>query len=328
MWCSYLSQNRFIPAGAGNTAATPRRRRSAPVHPRRRGEHDVGAVGGRLELGSSPQARGTHKRQGGERGRGRFIPAGAGNTYFRHGYFDARAVHPRRRGEHIVFSHLTFSGIGSSPQARGTQLTEKLDDPCWRFIPAGAGNTVASLSSILRIAVHPRRRGEHGFVKKHKKAIGGSSPQARGTQYSQAQPLWLLRFIPAGAGNTAPITRTTGLPSVHPRRRGEHNSICNSGRLANGSSPQARGTLLDVREKELRHRFIPAGAGNTPHVPAYQSLVAVHPRRRGEHAGYIDPCKHWHGSSPQARGTLMTRHGMRLHRRFIPAGAGNTSTTM
>ena len=55
------------------------------------------------------------------------------------------------------------------------------------------------------------------------------------------------------------------------------------------------------------------------------SIVSVHPRWRGEHpSNAIDDVGEV-GSSPLARGTLNYTRQRRIGRRFIPAGAGNTS---
>ncbi len=50
---------RFIPASAGNTAASPAKLQPVPVHPRERGEHGVGVATIWNPIGSSPRARGT-----------------------------------------------------------------------------------------------------------------------------------------------------------------------------------------------------------------------------------------------------------------------------
>ena len=71
---------RFIPAGAGNTSNRIPVSRQAAVHPRRRGEHSKPCRIGRIDPGSSPQARGTRFPLAGSKLLNRFIPAGAGNT--------------------------------------------------------------------------------------------------------------------------------------------------------------------------------------------------------------------------------------------------------
>ena len=115
---------RFIPARAGNTARSNRRRPRRSVHPRSRGEH---AGGGRVMnrvFGSSPLARGTPWRQAVYPPMHRFIPARAGNTIRAGSAPKPSTVHPRSRGEHDALRN----------------LAEALD----RFIPARAGNTSTS----------------------------------------------------------------------------------------------------------------------------------------------------------------------------------------
>ncbi len=93
---------RFIPAGAGNTAAGWCRRSTTPVHPRRRGEHVIESMDVKRTYGSSPQARGTLFCCWLQIRRLRFIPAGAGNTPRSSDGLAPWTVHPRRRGEHYV----------------------------------------------------------------------------------------------------------------------------------------------------------------------------------------------------------------------------------
>ena len=71
---------RFIPAGAGNTAAFVSPRDTLTVHPRWRGEHGEHVAILLLDVGSSPLARGTRQLQVEGLELARFIPAGAGNT--------------------------------------------------------------------------------------------------------------------------------------------------------------------------------------------------------------------------------------------------------
>ena len=71
---------RFIPAGAGNTAAFVSPRDTLTVHPRWRGEHGASKSATAGLDGSSPLARGTLGFSEGIDLPYRFIPAGAGNT--------------------------------------------------------------------------------------------------------------------------------------------------------------------------------------------------------------------------------------------------------
>ena len=75
-------------------------------------------------------------------------------------------------------------------------------------------------------------------------------------------------------------------------------------------------------------RFIPAGAGNTgtgshthPHTPVY-------PRWRGEHIHISAVMNRYSGLSPLARGTRHAPTFLNFLNRFIPAGAGNTTSKM
>ena len=71
-----------------------------------------------------------------------------------------------------------------------------------RFIPAGAGNTKGEAVNLPLGTVHPRGCGEHGMIMGPTALLAGSSPRVRGTQTDIALITALLRFIPAGAGNT------------------------------------------------------------------------------------------------------------------------------
>ena len=315
---------RFIPAGAGNTRGRTAPRSGRAVHPCRRGEHRSGAGRHVLAAGSSPQARGTPTLGSRSRMSGRFIPAGAGNTTRCRDRACPKPVHPRRRGEHACRSCRPFAAAGSSPQARGTRagsppgiwprgsspqargtrIVRGLHRGQHRFIPAGAGNTTATLASVRRCPVHPRRRGEHVDLDALLAGRGGSSPQARGTPAPPGCPGTPDRFIPAGAGNTTRRTGSRAGTPVHPRRRGEHRRDRPMALHASGSSPQARGTHPLRRVVAAGHRFIPAGAGNTHPSGCVLRRRPVHPRRRGEHAPALASSPASCGSSPQARGTL------------------------
>ena len=91
---------RFIPARAGNTSPVRVTLPSLSVHPRSRGEHQMGELGTASANGSSPLARGTPAPHRGCSPVVRFIPARAGNTSGHRAARRPRPVHPRSRGEH------------------------------------------------------------------------------------------------------------------------------------------------------------------------------------------------------------------------------------
>ncbi|EHL42775.1 hypothetical protein SEEM031_11820, partial [Salmonella enterica subsp. enterica serovar Montevideo str. SARB31] len=65
-------------------------------------------------------------------------------------------------------------------------------------------------------------------------------------------------------------------------------------------------------------------AGNTLRWLPTANYSAVYPRWRGEHDDLEALPRRWHGLSPLARGTRYGGMERLPHRRFIPAGAGNT----
>jgi len=95
-----LDDVRFIPAGAGNTHHGLFEAGLAPVHPRGRGEHLLDDILGTFDSGSSPRARGTRPDRHHRTRHLRFIPAGAGNTWYSLLQNRIVLVHPRGRGEH------------------------------------------------------------------------------------------------------------------------------------------------------------------------------------------------------------------------------------
>ncbi len=97
---SKFSVDRFIPAGAGNTASIRSQWRSA--------------------TGSSPRVRGTHPLRTHRPDGRRFIPAGAGNTLIVISMLAAFTVHPRGCGEHAGGGPCSCANSGSSPRVRGT----------------------------------------------------------------------------------------------------------------------------------------------------------------------------------------------------------------
>ena len=187
------------------------------------------------------------------------------------------------RGERTPAARRAASESGSSPHARGTLETSASVIVGWRFIPACAGNARRILSF----------QGE----------FGGSSPHARGTRLAHSTGALNDRFIPACAGN-ASSRSMPGTPStVHPRMRGERDSMIGIGFLIRGSSPHARGTPMGSRQAGPVRRFIPACAGNARFRGGADIVDAVHPRMRGERVIPKAILGGMTGSSPHARGT-------------------------
>ena len=235
------------------------------------------------EHGSSPRLRGTLAGISVHAGRGRFIPAPAGNTFRRGLSRCGCAVHPRACGEHprIGMTHVT--PCGSSPRLRGTPSITPSPLRRLRFIPAPAGNTRPCHSCASPSSVHPRACGEHLLASNLRHAQGGSSPRLRGTLHRPPFLSILRRFIPAPAGNTWGCRTCAARCTVHPRACGEHLNAVTKPDARDGSSPRLRGTLYPNSAGAGRERFIPAPAGNTLRGGVRRSSRLVHPRACGEH---------------------------------------------
>ncbi len=172
----------------------------------------------------------------------RFIPAGAGNTVVRRSIVWSNAVYPRWRGEHARGRRERPRGDGLSPLARGTPSHVEYGRKENRFIPAGAGNTAARSTGSASGTVYPRWRGEHRRPKGREKTGSGLSPLARGTLPICVHKCRVVRFIPAGAGNTPVSAYSSARMAVYPRWRGEHSVPTFSASISTGLSPLARGT--------------------------------------------------------------------------------------
>ena len=207
------------------------------------------------------------------------------------------------RGERCLTLIASAMDSGSSPHARGTPSTSAASRSSFRFIPAYAGNARRPADAIADHPVHPRMRGERLSVAVRLNSSSGSSPHARGTLDGMGQAGFLIRFIPACAGNA--ISGSSSAFSCF------------------GSSPHARGTHGHAARGDGRDRFIPACAGNAWWRMTTAVWPSVHPRMRGERLP--DPGRHGpgRGSSPHARGTLAKFALKYPERRFIPACAGN-----
>ncbi len=77
-----------------------------------------------------------------------------------------------------------------------------------------------------------------------------------------------------------------------------------------------------------RHRFIPACAGNASLYRFRSPAAPVHPRVCGERSRLESLCIAVCGSSPRVRGTLDCVHYETPLGRFIPACAGNATSSM
>jgi hypothetical protein len=154
-------RGRAIPAGAGNTMTSASARRSAPGHPRGRGEQTQTGAAHVPSGGPSPRARGTRSWAVHADPRRRAIPAGAGNNSLIHAACEPGSGHPRGRGEQLFGCMAGSYAAGPSPRARGTRVGSVGSLGHGRAIPAGAGNKRPRSRPRPPTPGHPRGRGEH-----------------------------------------------------------------------------------------------------------------------------------------------------------------------
>ena len=174
----------------------------SPVHPRGCGEYCVCASSASAFCGSSPRVRGIRHLAHESPANPRFIPAGAGNTLSSPSSPIHAPVHPRGCGEYPHWRVPRTPTTGSSPRVRGIQFLQAARRMALRFIPAGAGNTLEPPSIRHQHTVHPRGCGEYMWSGSWVMSRTGSSPRVRGIPDRSKSNDDVLRFIPAGAGNT------------------------------------------------------------------------------------------------------------------------------
>ena len=138
-----LESVRIIPARAGFTSRVASPSASARDHPRSRGVYRSSRLRTVIGLGSSPLARGLHRRGGPVADHNRIIPARAGFTILVPAPGRGHTDHPRSRGVYTPMSPCRDGWGGSSPLARGLQGTENEPSSLPRIIPARAGFTPA-----------------------------------------------------------------------------------------------------------------------------------------------------------------------------------------
>ena len=111
----------------------------------------------------------------------------------------------------------------------------------------------------------------------------------------------------------------------HPRSRGVYDSSAPPTATAAGSSPLARGLLVDDQAGQGAVGIIPARAGFTPAGRGAARGDADHPRSRGVYVPSGPVRATASGSSPLARGLPAHRDARVVHGRIIPARAGFTA---
>ena len=195
---------------------------------------------------------------------------------------------------------------GSSPRVRGTLRPRQPLEPPNGSSPRVRGTRMQSLC----------HRSSDRFI-----------PARAGNTASRRQRRARARFIPARAGNTPDALGPSSLDPVHPRACGEHGSPRHAVTITHGSSPRVRGTRTVRQVWSVRAGSSPRVRGTLqPTASSFAGASGSSPRVRGtRHAGVCSGLVV--GSSPRVRGTRHSAATATCSTRFIPARAGNTSSS-
>ena len=125
--CLHIPQcaRRFIPAGAGNSFMPLIKKVCNSVYPRWRGELHKKTNRNWLVFGLSPLARGTPLQTQFLTSPARFIPAGAGNSFFQDSCQRIFTVYPRWRGELSKHNLLLINNFLSQSQSTNFIVSHK-----------------------------------------------------------------------------------------------------------------------------------------------------------------------------------------------------------
>ena len=173
----------------------------------------------------------------------RITPACAGKTCSLEVVFVEDGDHPRMRGEDFPVD--LFQGVvgGSPPHARGRPGMGDFSFRDRRITPACAGKTSAMDRESMKVADHPRMRGED------------DDPFDGGDED--------VRITPACAGKTLAAELAVEVPGDHPRMRGEDDEDPYGDATLAGSPPHARGRRVEAMFLMPSQRITPACAGKT-----------------------------------------------------------------
>ena len=240
---AYHCARRIIPAHAGQTLRRHPPRRLTPDHPRACGANAGTCFTSCASVGSSPRMRGKRCDPSPRRRPRRIIPAHAGQTsQLEHSVYSP-ADHPRACGANQVILEDRRPHGGSSPRMRGKRFVGRDAIKMHRIIPAHAGQTGLTFPGWGRTSDHPRACGANAYRTSNRSKSTGSSPRMRGKLTVDYCFDFVLRIIPAHAGQTV-------LPALQPLMSADHPRAC-------GANIRCAG------RRSGGDRIIPAHAGQT-----------------------------------------------------------------
>ena len=211
---------------------------------------------------------------------------------------------------------------GLSPRVRGNRYAPVSRHPGRRSIPACAGEPAQGLNRLAQAQVYPRVCGGTAVAELLTPITGGLSPRVRGNLDFLFPLVFVIRSIPACAGEPSTIGLDRFIVKVYPRVCGGTVKQFAAHTPPGGLSPRVRGNRPHCRPLARRGRSIPACAGEPPAQSPQPRPVAVYPRVCGGTDALNPPVNLADGLSPRVRGNqgfiLWEING----NRSIPACAG------
>ena len=211
----------------------------------------------------------------------RIIPARAGPTATPATSSHCAADHPRSCGANLPSCEGFQNGFGSSPLVRGQPIDLTLKTPHPRIIPARAGPTSGNGWAWCLTSDHPRSCGANTDNRFSTRPACGSSPLVRGQPLINRIGGTMVRIIPARAGPTFCLFRSSLSLADHPRSCGANHPIDAGLSVKPGSSPLVRGQLIKGDGTHFGIRIIPARAGPTTRSCRRSRAWPDHPRSCG-----------------------------------------------
>ncbi len=311
-----------IPACAGEPRHWLARSVTATVYPRVCGGTRPDPAPLPCPTGLSPRVRG-NLWTAARRCRGtRSIPACAGEPKNRRRRVAADGVYPRVcGGTHQLVQHLVQRN-GLSPRVRGNPRRERLLIPRRGSIPACAGEPRTARGPRPVDAVYPRVCGGTRSGGAARLPWLGLSPRVRGNHFMIVALRFMIRSIPACAGEPAGRWRRRSAPGVYPRVCGGTVAVYRDDADEAGLSPRVRGNRCRPRLRLYQHGSIPACAGEPPGNGLRGWAAPVYPRVCGGTAPGVLNRRGLMGLSPRVRGNRHDGFAYSIILGSIPACAG------
>ena len=314
-----------IPAHAGEPGRWARRRNTAGDYPRARGGTSPASGSSSPWPGLSPRTRGNLRAAHHGGAQCGTIPAHAGEPGLLDGTIAPSRDYPRARGGTAMHVQGYDYGEGLSPRTRGNRDGDADGQGIHGTIPAHAGEPPEDERSRAGPRDYPRARG--GTVCGHARTSGipGLSPRTRGNHDQRALHRHYRGTIPAHAGEPASATASVWASRDYPRARGGTATAITLPRKSVGLSPRTRGNRSEGARRPQPGGTIPAHAGEPSPREGARPSRGDYPRARGGTDQARAGLDDAKGLSPRTRGNRVEVLQFVEDFGTIPAHAGEPS---